>query len=121
MTTTLRIVLLLAIVLFFLVVIYLLKKNCLALRYTLLWLGMACVLLVLVLFPQLLNLIKNALGFESGMNALYVIAIGFVIILLMALTSIVSHQGDRMKELVQENAMLEKRIRELEKVYESDK
>lgn len=121
MTSTLRIILFIVIVLFFLVVLYLLKKNRLTLRYTLLWLGMAFVMLILVIFPQLLELIRKALGFESGMNALYVIAIGFAIVLLMALTSIVSHQSDRIKELVQDNAMLEKRIRELEQIHESDK
>ena len=55
------------------------------------------------------------------MNALYVIAIGFVMVLLMALTSIVSRQSDRIKSLVQDNAMLEKRIREMEQIHESDK
>lgn len=121
MTSTLRFILFVAIVIFFLVVIYLLKKNRLTLRYTLLWLGMAFIMLLLVIFPQLLEIIRKVLGFESGMNALYVIAIGFAIILLMALTSIVSHQSDRIKELVQDNAMLEKRIRELEQVNESEK
>lgn len=79
------------------------------------------IMLLLVLFPQLLEVIRKSLGFESGMNALYVIAIGFAIILLMALTSIVSHQSDRIKELVQNNAMLEKRIRELEQINETGK
>ena len=120
MTTTLRIILFVAIILFFFIVLSLLKNNRLALRYTLLWLGMAAIMLLLVIFPQLLECIRKALGFESGMNALYVIAIGFAIVLLMALTSIVSHQSDRIKELVQNSAMLEKRIRELEKEHESN-
>lgn len=121
MTTTLRIVLFIAIILFFFIVIYLLKKNRLALRYTLLWLAMAFIMLILVIFPQLLEFARQILGFESGMNALYVLAIGYAIVMLMALTSIVSHQSDRIKGLVQDNAILEKRIRELEKTHESDK
>ncbi len=121
MTTTLRIVLLIGIILFFLVVICLLKKNRLALRYTLLWLAIAFIMLLFVIFPQLLDWLRGLLGFESGMNTLYVLAIGFAIVLLMMLTSIVSRQNDRIKDLVQDNAMLEKRIRELEQANETDK
>jgi hypothetical protein len=48
------------------------------------------------------------------MNGLFVLAIGFVMAILMSLTSIVSKQSERIRALVQVIAMLEKRIRELE-------
>ena len=48
------------------------------------------------------------------MNALFVMILGFVVMILMALTSIVSRQAVRIRILVQENAILEKRVRELE-------
>ena len=51
---------------------------------------------------------------QSNMNALYVVCIGFVIIILMALTSIVSRQTMKIRALIQEIGMLEKRVRELE-------
>lgn len=54
------------------------------------------------------------------MNGLYVICIGFMIMLLMSLTSIVSRQAFKIRSLVQDNALLEKRIRELEKVVLND-
>lgn len=120
MTTTLRFVLLIGILLFFVIIVYLLKKNRLALRYTLMWMGMGICMFVLVIFPQLLDLIRKVLGFEDGMNALYVCGIGFMFILLMALTSIVSRQSDRIKSLAQDNALLEKRIRELEQIHEKN-
>jgi type II secretory pathway component PulJ len=40
--------------------------------------------------------------------------LGFVVIILLSLTSIVSKQNERIKTLVQANTLLEKRIRELE-------
>ena len=69
---------------------------------------------IFVLFPNLLLKLVNLLGIESLMNGLYVLCIGFIIIILMALTSIVSRQTMKIRALIQENAMLEKRLREAE-------
>lgn len=118
MTTTLRIVLLTAVFLYFCIVIYLLKKNRLALRYTLLWLAMGVGMLLLVIFPHILDVLRVLFGFADGMNALFVCAIGFAFLLLLSITSIVSHQTEKIQSLVQENALLERRIRELEKKNE---
>jgi hypothetical protein len=115
MNNTLRIVLLLCIVVYFIIVIQLLKKKKLALKYSLLWLFMGAALLVLVIFPQILSWICIRLGFADPMNGLFTLAIAFILVLVMALTSIVSKQTDRIKNLVQDNALLEKRLRELEK------
>ena len=54
------------------------------------------------------------------MNGLYVLCIGYIIIILMALTSIVSRQMMKIRTLIQENAMLEKRLRETEKKVGKD-
>ena len=51
------------------------------------------------------------------MNTLYLLILAFVIILLMMLTSIVSGQTERIRRLAQSNALLEKRIRELEEEF----
>ena len=115
MSTTLRIVLLIGIILYFLILVFLLKKNRLRLRYTLLWMFMGLFFLLLVAFPGILELIRDGLGFQDNMNALYVIMIGFILMLLMAATSIISGQADKIKGLAQANALLEARVRELEK------
>ena len=47
------------------------------------------------------------------MNTLYVICLGFIIMLLMMLTSIVSRQANKVKILIQEIAILKKEIRDL--------
>lgn len=73
----------------------------------------------MVIFPGLLVWIKKILGMESNMNALFVLVLGFVVMILMALTSIVSRQAVRIKILVQINAILEKRIWELENKVET--
>lgn len=114
MTNTLRIVLLIGIFLYFLIVIRLLKQKRLILKYSLLWLLMGIVFAILVFFPQTLGYLVGLLGIVDAMNGLFTCAIGFLMILVMALTSIVSKQGERIKELAQNIALLEKRIRDLE-------
>lgn len=111
----LRITLIIAIVCYFILILVFLKKKALELRYTLLWLLAGVVMGLFVIFPQLLLYLIHFLGIETPMNGLYVLCIGFIIIILMALTSIVSKQMVKIRTLVQENAMLEKRLREAEK------
>ena len=110
----LQIVLIIAIVCYFIIILHFLKKKALELKYTLLWLFAGVVLLILVLFPELLSIIVNLFGIQSNMNGLYIILISFIIMILMALTSIVSRQSNKTKTLIQEIAILEKRVRDLE-------
>ena len=113
--TNLRITLIIAIIFYFILILIFLKKKALELRYTLLWILAGVVMGLFVVFPQLLLYMIRLLGITSPMNGLYVLCIGFIIVILMALTSIVSKQMVKIRTLVQENAMLEKRLREAEK------
>lgn len=113
MTNTFKVILLLSLLVYFYIVIRMLKKKRLILKYTLLWLFLGGVMLLLVLFPRMLLMISTFLGIEGAMNGLFTCAIGLMMMILMALTAIVSKQSDRIKNLIQDNALLEKRIREL--------
>ncbi len=112
--TNLRIILIFAVGCYFILILLFLKRKALELKYTLLWILSGVVLGAFVIFPQLLVYLVRMLGIESPMNGLFVLCIGFIIIILMALTSIVSRQTMKIRILIQENAMLEKRLRELE-------
>lgn len=110
---TLRVPLMIGMFCYFMLILFFLKKKSLLLKYALLWIFAGVVLSCMVVFPGLLIWIKNLLGIESNMNGLFVLTIGFVIVILMALTSIVSRQSMRIRALIQTNALLEKRVREL--------
>jgi len=114
----LQIVLIIAIVIYFVIILYFLKKRALELKYTLIWFVAGAVMLVLVVFPRLMTWIIRGLGIQSNMNGLYIALIAFIIMILMTLTSIVSRLAYKAKTLTQEFAMLEKRVRDLEKKNE---
>lgn len=88
------------------------------LKYTLLWLVAGLVMGIMVFFPELLVRFVRILGIESNMNGLYVLLLSFIIAILMALTSIASRQTLKIKILIQEISMMEKRIRDLENELE---
>lgn len=113
MSATIRIAILLAIAVYFILFV-LLKKRRLTLRYTLLWLFSGAAMLVLVLFPKLLERLTNLLGFRVQSNALFAILLFFTLLIMISLTSIISRQDEYIKRLVQNVALLEKRVKDIE-------
>lgn len=111
---TLRVTLSIAVICYFILILYYLKKRMLELKYTLLWLIAGLVMGVMIFVPEILVSFVRILGIESNMNGLYVLCIAFIIAILMTLTSIVSRQALKIRVLIQEISMIEKRIRELE-------
>lgn len=110
----LKVSLLAAVLVFFIIVLSMLKRRRLTLKYTLLWLLTGVVMLIFVVFPELLQSLAGLIGAQTLMNTLYLLIIGFILVLLMMLTSIVSKQTERIAFLAQANAILEKKVRELE-------
>lgn len=120
MSDQLRILLGIAVVLYFLLILHFIKKKMLALKYILIWLFAGVGMALLLLFPKLLTLFVWVVGIESPMNGLFAFGIFFILIISMSLTAIVSKQTERIKNLAQENAMLEKRVREIEEGKDTD-
>lgn len=118
--STLRIVLIAALLFYFIIILIFLKNKTLELRYTLLWMFAGCILALLVIWPDVLRGFVKAIGIQDNMNGLFIMSFAFVIMIMMSLTSIVSRQANKIKLLVQELAIMEKRVRELESRQFSD-
>lgn len=114
----LRIVLVIGVFAYFVIILMFLKNKTLHLRYTLLWLVAGVVLGIMVIWPESLVRFIHLLGIESNMNGLFIVCIAFIIMILMSLTSIISKQSDKIKNLTQTVARMEKRIREIEEKRE---
>lgn len=98
----------------FAVVIELIRTGRLRERYALLWLGTATVILVFGLWRDGLNQLADVLGIAYPPNALFVLAMAFVLLLLLHYSTVISRLSDRTTTLTQRIAILEQRIRELE-------
>ena len=114
MTLVFQCCLIVGILIYLGVIVVLLKKQKLNLRYALTWLFMAFVMLLVAVFPQIITAISRLLGVASDVNTVFVLQGLFVLLILLSLTSIVSKQTNRIRKLAQTQALLEKRVRELE-------
>ena len=112
--STLRFVLIVAVICYFIIILYFLKQRALNLKYTLLWLLAGAVMGILVIVPELLTAIIHVFGIQDNMNGLFIFCIGFIIMILLSLTSIASRQNRKIRTLTQELAILDERLREVE-------
>ena len=102
-------------VIFLVMMIELIRKNRVTLKYALLWLFSGLVLLVLAIFPQVLNWISRLIGVYSPVNALFAILLCCGLVLMISFSVIVSGNKKAVVRLTQKISLLENRIRELEK------
>ena len=112
MDPRIQIVAIVATVALLLVVLELVRSRRLLERYALLWLFSALVLLGLAIWRDLLATIAGAIGVAYPPNALFVIAFGFILCLLLHFSLAVSRLSDQSKVLAQRLALLEERQRE---------
>jgi hypothetical protein len=85
-------------------------------RYALLWLLSAGVLLGLAIWSDALARISHAIGVIYPPNALFFIAIGFILLLLLHFSAAVSRLGHQSETLAQRQALLEERLRRQERL-----
>jgi hypothetical protein len=118
MDTRIQIVAIGATLVLLLVVLELVRRRRLLERYALVWLGSSLVLLGLGIWQGLLGTIADAIGVIYPPNALFVIAFGFVLLLLLHFSTAVSRLTDQSKVLAQRLALTEQRQAELERKLE---
>lgn len=115
MNVVLQASLIIGIVIYFILLVYFIKRESLNLKYTLLWILSGMTMLAVVIFPIIMEEITKILGIVDVTNGLFALMLFFVLIILMSITGIVSKMNERSRKLIQECALLEKRVRELEK------
>jgi hypothetical protein len=117
----LRIVAVIASVGLLLVVLDLVRRRRLLERYALVWLGVTALLIVLSLWDGLLTGVASVIGIFYPPSALFVVAFGFIIVLLLHFSVAVSRLADQSKVLAQQLGLLEERMRRQEARSESER
>lgn len=100
-------------------VLELVRRRAFLERYALLWLFSALVLLGLSAWEGALQELASIVGIAYPPNALFLIAFGFVLILLLHFSVAVSRLSDQMKVLSQRLALLEHRQHRAEERMET--
>jgi hypothetical protein len=92
----------------------LVRRRRLMERYALLWLFATVVLLALAVWRDLLERVSSAVGIFYAPSALFAIAFGFVLVLLLHFSLVISRLADQNKVLAQRIGILQQRLDRLE-------
>jgi hypothetical protein len=95
-----------------LLILELVRRKRLMERYALLWLFSTLLLLVLSVWSGLLNSLASALGVSYPPSALFAVAFGVVLVLLVHFSLAVSHLSDQNKVLAQRLGILSRQVQE---------
>ena len=94
----------------FLLVFELVRRRRLMERYALLWLFSTVVLLGLALWKDLLQQVASAMGIFYARSALFVVAFGFILVILLHFSLVISRMADQTKVLAQRVGLLQQRL-----------
>ena len=103
------------------IVLELVRRKKLQEKYSLLWLLTIVVLLVLSLWKDSLRLLAKVLGIEIPSNALFVVGLVFILAILLHFSVVISSFSTKNKELAQQFAILNWRVRQLEQKIQEGK
>jgi hypothetical protein len=115
METRVQIVAILGALTLLMIVLEMVRRRRLLERYALLWLLSALVILGLAIWRGALEQVARAVGIYSPPNALFFIALGFILLLLLHFSAAVSRLADQSKILAQRQAMVEQELRQLQR------
>src|SRR5919107_4781940 len=96
------------------VIFELLRRKRLMERYALLWLFASLVLLARAVWKGLLTTVAHAIGIFYPPSALFVIAVGFILLMLLHFSLVISRLADQNKVLAQKLGLLQQRLDERE-------
>ena len=94
----------------FLLVFELVRRRRLMERYALLWLFSTVVLLGLAVWKHLLEEVASAIGIFYAPSALFVVALGFILAILLHFSLVISRMADQTKVLAQRVGLLQQRL-----------
>ncbi len=90
------------------IILRLVRNGKLSIKYSMIWLFVSLVLLIVGVFPKLMDLISNFFGFLTISNLVIGIILTLLLLLTLVLTMIVTNQKSQINNLIQEVSMLKK-------------
>ena len=115
MSQILQIVFLVGDLVFLALIFLLIKRDRLSVRFSLLWLLFGGVWLVFAAVPWLLKVLRGVFRFQVVSNLVFTMLLAFVLLVLLTLSVAASLAARRLRQLAQANALLEERVRRLER------
>jgi hypothetical protein len=103
------------------IVLELVRRRRLMERYALLWLASAVILLGFSVWREGLELFADAVGVAYAPSALFLVALGFVLLLLLHFSLVISRLADQTKVLAQRLGLVQHELDELRAAVAADR
>lgn len=120
MSIRIRIFAILLLLIYFYVIIKLLRKQKLALKYSLVWIFSWILMLIVSIYPNILDIFARLLKIKVASNGLFALCIFTAFAIMLSLTVVISDFANRIKSIVQRLSIMENRIRKLESKSNED-
>ena len=114
MTPQLQLFMVLGALVLLCIIFTLLKRGLMSVKYSLLWLLLAVALVIAAAFPYVIYVLRDILSIEMPVNLVFLLMFCFVLVVLLSLSIAITQLAEKCKRLTQANAILEKRVRDLE-------
>lgn len=114
MDFSLHAIVILGSVAFLLFILYLMKKGKMEVKYSIIWLAFSLCMIIFACFPYTVLVLNDIAGVIDPVNFIFFIQIVFILLILLSVSAVISGFSKKIKQLAQKNAILEKRVRELE-------
>ncbi len=98
----------------FRLIIWLIKNNKIEVKYSIIWLAFSATMIAFSMCNYLVFVLGDILGVVDPVNFIFLTQIIFILLILLSVTAVISGFSRKIKRLAQANALLEKRVRELE-------
>lgn len=105
-----RLLLILFTILTFFVFLHFIRKFKLNIKYSILWILVAMLLVLFGIFPEIISIISNSIGFISSVNMVYLIVIFILICIIFYLTINLSILEEKLKIAIFEIALIKKKL-----------
>lgn len=102
------------------IVVELVRRRHLREKYSLIWVAVPLFLIAVSLWPGLLEQFSKMFGVYYPPSLGFIAGIMFLLVITLMLSVVVSHHSDRIIKLVQNQALLEGRLKKLESNKNSD-
>ena len=121
MTARLQLYMILGAVILLAVIFCLLKRGLMSVKYSLLWLLLAVCLGIAAAVPYTVFVLRDLLDIQMPVNLIFLLMFCFVLVVLLSLSVAITQLAEKCKRLTQANAILEKRVRDLEDTVKGGK
>ena len=115
----LRILLILGAIALFGMIVWLIKNKKIEVKYSIIWLAFSATMILFAVFPYLVLVLGDISGVANPVNFIFMTLFVFILLILLSVSAVISGFSTKIKRLAQANALLEKRVRELEKKIEN--